>query len=253
MRILTFNIILMNITFIRHSGFMVEMDTAVFLFDYFKGEIPEFEKGKPLVIFVSHKHPDHYNSQIFDLFEEYENVYFVLHKDCGIKWKIKEWEERGYDYQNKLLQVVKNKEYVIFLSSGKSLKIQTLKSTDTGVAYVLEYEGQTFYHAGDLGHWRWKDRDEAYNNQKAIAYETEMKKLQNKSIDVAFVPMDPRLIEDMFISFEKFLANANVGKIFPMHMWQRFELSKRFVKEHLEYKDKVVCITKNGEKFVGIL
>lgn len=40
----------MKITYIHHSSFLVEMDQAAFLFDYFEGQLPEI-LDKPLVIF----------------------------------------------------------------------------------------------------------------------------------------------------------------------------------------------------------
>ena len=49
----------MRITYIDHSGFLVETGTANFIFDYYKGEIPPLDVEIPLVVFASHKHPDH--------------------------------------------------------------------------------------------------------------------------------------------------------------------------------------------------
>ena len=46
----------MKITFIEHSGFMVEMEHTVLLFDYYHGKIPTFDKNKMLYVFVSHSH-----------------------------------------------------------------------------------------------------------------------------------------------------------------------------------------------------
>ena len=57
----------MKITFIEHSGFMVEMERTVLLFDYYQGEIPAFDKEKTLYVFVSHSHADHYNPVIWKL------------------------------------------------------------------------------------------------------------------------------------------------------------------------------------------
>ena len=101
----------MRVTFIGHSGFLVETATAYFLFDYFHGGIPALDRDKPLVVFASHKHRDHYNPEIFNLFEDYPWVCFVLDKDCGIKWKIREWMDRGMDLTVKLIRVRKNQKY----------------------------------------------------------------------------------------------------------------------------------------------
>ena len=60
----------MKITFIEHSGFMVEMEHTVLLFDYYHGKIPTFDKNKTLYVFVSHSHADHYNPVIWELKEQ---------------------------------------------------------------------------------------------------------------------------------------------------------------------------------------
>ena len=46
----------MKVTYIGHSGFLLETEEINFLFDYSEGEIPILEKEKPLVVFVSHSH-----------------------------------------------------------------------------------------------------------------------------------------------------------------------------------------------------
>ena len=183
----------MRVTFIGHSGFLVETATAYFLFDYFHGGIPALDRDKPLVVFASHKHQDHYNPEIFNLFEDYPWVRFVLDKDCGIKWKIREWTDRGMDLTVKLIRVRKNQKYDLVMPGDKRLQITTYRSTDAGVAYLLEWEGQRIYHAGDLGHWIWEDRSEEYNRRMAERYRSEMAKMKGLSVDVAFVPLDPRL------------------------------------------------------------
>ena len=50
---------MMKITYIGHSGFFVEMEDACFLFDYYKGTIPETDGNKKMYVFVSHRHHEH--------------------------------------------------------------------------------------------------------------------------------------------------------------------------------------------------
>lgn len=57
----------MKVTFIEHSGFMVEMEQNVLLFDYYQGEIPSFDGSKTLYVFASHSHADHYDPAIWKL------------------------------------------------------------------------------------------------------------------------------------------------------------------------------------------
>ena len=51
----------MKVTYIHHSSFMAELEHAALLFDYFEGEIPAVEGDKPLFVFASHRHGDHFS------------------------------------------------------------------------------------------------------------------------------------------------------------------------------------------------
>ena len=51
----------MKITYIHHSSFCVELQNSILLFDYFKGELPKFDKAKKLYVFASHFHEDHFD------------------------------------------------------------------------------------------------------------------------------------------------------------------------------------------------
>lgn len=237
----------MRVTFIEHSGFLVETASSYFLFDYFKGEIPVLDQTKPLIVFVSHNHRDHYNPVIFDLFEGHPQVQYVLDRDCGIKWKIQECESRGVDLAGKLTRVRKNQQYELAMPEGRTLHITTYRSTDAGVAYLLEYEGLRIYHAGDLSHWIWEDRPEEYNRRMAERYRREMAKLEGISVDLAFVPLDPRLLTDTPVGLEVFLEHVQAGKVFPMHLWGKFSVIRRFVKEHPQYREIIVPLSRNGE------
>lgn len=58
---------MMKITLIAHSGFLMETTREYLLFDYWKGSLPEMDGKKPLFVFVSHSHADHYSEKIYDL------------------------------------------------------------------------------------------------------------------------------------------------------------------------------------------
>ena len=54
----------MKITYIHHSSFMAELEHTALLFDYFEGDIPEIPEDKPLFVFASHRHGDHFSRSI---------------------------------------------------------------------------------------------------------------------------------------------------------------------------------------------
>ena len=57
----------MQITRIFHSGFLVETAKRYFIFDYYKGELPKLNPDKPVYVFASHGHQDHYEPKVFEL------------------------------------------------------------------------------------------------------------------------------------------------------------------------------------------
>ena len=54
-------------TFLDHSGFLVELPSVTLLFDWWKGKLPPLPENKPLLVFSSHWHEDHFTPAIFEL------------------------------------------------------------------------------------------------------------------------------------------------------------------------------------------
>ena len=48
----------MNVTYLNHSGFLLEWDECYWIFDYFKGEIPTMNPNKDIYVFTSRKKCD---------------------------------------------------------------------------------------------------------------------------------------------------------------------------------------------------
>ena len=240
----------MKVTYIGHSGFLLEASNAYFLFDYYEGDIPEMNREYPLVVFISHKHADHYNPAIFELAKKYPYIYFVVSKDVPVKWKIQEYLAQDVALENKVLVVRKNTETELMLhGQAKPLKIITLKSTDEGVAYLLEYGGKKYYHAGDLNLWIWAGETKQYNDNMSIKYFRELEKLKGMEIEAAFVPLDPRQEQDAFAGMESFLEYTKTKKVFPMHFWGKSVIIEAFLRKHPEYEEQIVKVEKSGQMF----
>lgn len=76
----------MKITYINHSGFLVETESCYYVFDYYKGEMPRIDKSKEVVVFCSHFHQDHFNPKIFEILDDIGvNYQAVLAKDISKK------------------------------------------------------------------------------------------------------------------------------------------------------------------------
>ena len=49
---------MIQVTYLAHSGFLVELDSAALLFDWWKGTLPPLPEDKPLLVFASHRHEE---------------------------------------------------------------------------------------------------------------------------------------------------------------------------------------------------
>lgn len=225
---------MIRVTYLSHSGFLAELDQAYLLFDYYKGELPELKAGKPFYVFVSHAHYDHYRKDIFQLREYLPEIYYIISGDVDVPG------ESG------IVQIQPNEERII-----GGIKVRTLRSTDEGVAFLVQCSDETVYHAGDLNWWHWEEEGEAYNTLMRRNYQYEINKLNGVKIDVAFVPVDPRLGEQYYWGLDCFMRRTDTQAVFPMHFWDNYGIFDRIIleKSAQEYVDRIQRITKEGQVF----
>lgn len=223
----------MIITFVHHSCFVIETEERVLIFDYFRNEnvkgyeftgvLPEFDKEKPVYVFASHFHQDHFDLEVLRWTEKYPKIHYILSKD--IRLSAHYLERNGIS--------AKVKEKVTFVSPLKHYKvgdmeIRTLRSTDTGVAYLIQMEGKYIYHGGDLNMWKWDGAGDLVNGKESRAYRHEINKLADVDIDIAFVPLDSRQKKYAFDGLLYFMEHVNAKAVFPMHMWQDYSYIAKF-------------------------
>lgn len=217
--------IMIKVTYLDHSGFALVLPTAVAVFDYFRDptgalvkvirENPEL----PVVFFVSHHHPDHFNPAIFTLAQDREVQYVlsndifskVVHDDMPVAW-------------------VSPGDEVPGLLGG--LDVRAFGSTDAGVSFLVTLpDGRKIFHAGDLNYWHWNEEStveevkKAYNSFVHIIKELEQ---YAPKIDIAFFPVDPRLGVDYADGARLFLENIAVKDFFPMHFWGAYKAACEF-------------------------
>ena len=68
----------MHITYINHSGFLLETEKSYILFDYYKNEIPTMDNNKSIYIFSSHSHDDHFNPKVLELSDKYSDITYIF-------------------------------------------------------------------------------------------------------------------------------------------------------------------------------
>ena len=203
------------------AAICVKQDTAVL----FRKSYGAVSPDTPVYVFASHKHRDHFDMDVLHWAERYSNIHYIFSKDCRMSPHF--LEKHGFD-----LSV---RELITYVSPCEKyqvddLEIETLRSTDAGVAFYVKTNGASFYHAGDLNNWKWDGAGELVNGIMETNYKNQIKKLAKKDINLAFVPFDPKLGMYQSLGMEYFLENTNAEYVFPMHMWQDYSGIQPFIK-----------------------
>lgn len=246
----------MQVIFIHHSCFLIEVDDKVLIFDYFGGDrvngytftgkIPSYAPDTKIYMFASHGHRDHFDMDILRWSGQYPNIRYILSKDIRISPHF--LEKHGID--------PKVREQVQFVTAGKryevdDLVIETLASTDAGVAFYVTTNGVSFFHAGDLNDWKMEGAGDLINGKQERAYRHEIRKITDKPINLAFVPMDPRLGPYQSLGIDFFLKNTDAEFVFPMHMWQDYSAIATYKKKisNLGMAQRVIEIERENQVF----
>ena len=223
----------MKVTYIHHSGYAVELDKCILIFDYYKEDMPDYVldaiyKGtKDVFFFSSHAHADHFNPEIFKY--SGRNVYFIISHDIEEKVVYRGWLD---DYPEAMVEYIRAGECMTVQGgNGSYLDVETLKSTDRGVAFIVMSEGQSVYHAGDLNNWIFDGMDKAKFGDMKARYTREIDKIKRRKMDVAFLPVDYRLGEYYAEGPAYFLESVDVKHVFPMHMWKEYGYIEKFRNE----------------------
>ncbi len=204
----------MQVTYIMHSCFLVESDKNLFLFDYFDGKIPPLNNNKPLYCFASHSHGDHFSEKLFEATASHPSVHYILSDDI--------FKSRVPLELSAKVDFISPSQTVIIDNIG----IKTLKSTDLGVAFIVDEDGRLIYHAGDLNDWQWEEESSYYNRKMEADYINEIKKLGGMYFKLAFLPLDSRQSSEIRQKGIKiFLEYANAENIFPMHLWDNYSMA----------------------------
>jgi L-ascorbate metabolism protein UlaG (beta-lactamase superfamily) len=225
----------MRVTYIGHSGFSVELESHILLFDYYEGTMPEFDPAKKLLVFASHSHPDHFNREILKLADVYPDVEYIFPKDIGIAKK----EQRVSEHFMR-----KRDEITV-----GDTKVKSLRSTDEGVAFLVRCEDRIIYHAGDLNWWHWEGEDPVWNRNMEADFRRYAEPLRGRKIDLAMLPLDPRLGEDGFRGPRYFLELADIRRFLPMHQWGNFNFTNQFLSCYTSFTSRTVYVNRVGQVF----
>ena len=230
-----------KVWYLYHSGFAVQTAGHFLIFDYWKqtpkgkglesGVIdPAALSGQDVIVFVSHKHGDHFNRSVLDWNRTIPGLRLVLSDD------------------------IRNVPGAIMVKPGMHLsqhdfKLDTLASNDEGVAFVVEIDGLCIYHAGDLNWWHWEGEPDDYNEGMATSYKSQIALLTDEPIDVAFVPVDPRLADQYAWGIDHLMRTVKVRCAVPMHFGSDATVVDRLLRDpvSIAYRDRILRLTQRGE------
>ena len=227
----------MTITYLDHSGFLVESTTCYLLFDFVKGELPALQTSKPLYIFASHFHDDHFSKRIFEIGHAPAHTTVFLGKGIFPKTIPDELKDRAH--------IMKKHEDF----SDALIQVETLDSNDSGVAFIVGFDNRMLYFAGDLNAWYW-DGDEEDRKLMRI-YHDELTRIKGRHFDVAFIPLDPRLGRYETLGISDFFEYCTADVIVPMHCWGEMDVITRARKNPAlgDYRKNILEIRRSGDTF----
>ena len=217
----------MKVTYLNHSGVLVEFKDHYCIFDYFRGELPLLDKKKEVIVFCSHSHNDHYNPFIFDLLDKKGMRYqAILANDISD-------ENRLMNIKSSFVEPDKCYQF------DDGIQVETLLSNDSGVAFIVSTDEGVVYHGGDLNDWYWEGEPEEENLELRTIYHTEIGKIKGRHFDVAFVPLDPRLEAHYADGLLYFLENVGCDTVYPIHYWGDPSVIQRFITEYPQYQSRI--------------
>jgi len=226
----------MRIKYLGHSGFLVETEKHLLMFDYCMGEIPALPQEKTLLIFVSHHHPDHISGDIFQWKTAHPRVQYILSDD------IHQTLPNHYGIDDAVFAAPEN------VYSLENCTVRTLRSTDCGTAFLVQCDGKTVFHAGDLCLWLWPGMDKSQSfgmMQRFIQYTSVLREYR---IDLAFLTLDNRQEPGAFCNIDYYMRHFAIEHCVPMHYFGTTEIADRLVQDPSSdpYREKI-CKMEEGE------
>ena len=244
-----------SITYIWHNCFVVELNDCILIFDYWvdpDGRIFDFiTPEKPVYIFVSHHHKDHFNKEIFTWTSLLKNkISYIISND--VARFIKHLLTPRSTYKGKLQIDPKS---VTILSEGDSfsdelISVNAFGSTDIGCSYLINHSSTLIFHAGDLNAWILEEKTHLEKTQEITDFKHKLSRIAETSttIDIAMFPIDSRIGCDYAIGADIFLNRFDIKHLIPMHFANCDEaLRQRRIDDVHAYKNTITHLSPDTE------
>ncbi len=211
-----------KLVYLNHSGFLLELENAVLVFDYYTdpADVLETYTGsrKAFVFFVSHAHYDHWNLDILDFRSAQEQYYFL---EEGCQESVPSIYEDREDLRINFVRPGFSDNFTqAFRERTGVLAVRCFGSTDEGVSFLVETTEGPIFHSGDLNVWDWEEEgeDEAMHE----AFRQEMQKLSaalaEDDLWLSMIPVDLRLGPKAFLGATVFLEYVHTQYLIPDHL-----------------------------------
>ncbi|MBQ3706074.1 MAG: MBL fold metallo-hydrolase [Clostridia bacterium] len=229
-----------RITHYFHSGFSIEADDLFFVFDYWRGERQELTGSRQILpsqlsryrkvfVFISHEHIDHLDPIVFTWKEQADVSYFVS-SDMPVGTRGKRMAPGDS------------------LTLDPGITVTAFESTDLGVSFLLNIHGRTFFHAGDLNFWHWRDESTLQEIDEAEQeFVRAVKPLSREQVDVAFFPVDPRQGTMFEAGANYFILQVKPRLLIPMHYFHRTEIILEYARTASSRTTEVLAMPGIGD------
>lgn len=212
----------MTLTYIYHSGFIIETAQFSILIDFYKDSnniVHEhfLKKQGKLYVLSTHSHADHFNPEILKWKEERNDITYIFSKEV---------RDANKALANDAIYLDKLEKY-----TDQYISVTAFGSTDIGGSFIIEADNKTIFHAGDLNNWHWNEEASTSDIKEAEAYfSSELTILSDeiKHINLAMFPVDPRLGKDYMKGTEQFVNSIKIDIFVPMHFDEAYEKANAF-------------------------
>lgn len=233
----------LRITHYYHSGFSVEADDLLFVFDYWRGEkqelhgrlqiMPEqLSKYRHVYVFISHEHIDHLDPVVFT-WKDSASVTYIVSSDMPVGTRGKRMAPGDT------------------LELEPQVSVTAFDSTDLGVSFLLNIQGKKIFHAGDLNFWHWRDESSLKEIEEAeMEFIRAVKPISKESVDIAFFPVDPRQGTMFEAGANYFILQVKPRLLIPMHYFHKTEIILEYARTASSRTTEVLAMPGIGDSIL---
>ena len=233
----------MTLTYIFHSGFLLEGETAILIFDYWRDAANKVvartlaTTRKRVYFLASHFHPDHFNPDILQMPVPCGEKRVILSRDIYRRRRagtegVTAYLRRGECFDDGFVHV------------------RAFGSTDSGVSFALHFEDKAIFHAGDLNNWHWMDHSTPQEVKKREGdFMAVLRDIRQEcpGFDLAMFPVDPHLGTDFARGARQWLVHIPTQHYAPMHFPPNREEAMAFGAEAERLHTRFLYIKEEGE------